>query len=328
MLVTGNSPGNDIRYIPERVEAARNFANKIWNASRYVMMNLDTDLMDKYKDCTDYSLADKWILSRANSLVKEVTENMEKYELGIALQKVYDFMWTEFCDWYIELSKGTLYSDDEKAKGVVYNVLYTVLTTGLKLLHPVMPFITEEIYTTLTDGESIMIAAWPEFKEEMNDAKAEKDMDFIIEAIKGLRKVRDEMNVPPSRKDKGIAYATAEAKEAFESGVHYFEKLGSAQDVEFINDKADVPANAVSLVTKGGELFMPLLDLVDREKELERLNKEKKKLEGEVERIDKKLSNPGFVAKAPEKVINEEKEKRVKYQEMLEAVLVRIESLN
>lgn len=327
MLVTGNSPGNDIRYIPERVEAARNFANKIWNASRYVMMNLDEELMNKYKDCKDYSLADKWILSRVNSLVKEVTENMEKYELGIALQKVYDFMWTEFCDWYIELSKGTLYSNDEKAKGVVYNVLYTVLTTGLKLLHPVMPFITEEIYTTLTDGESIMISSWPEFKEENNNIKAEKEMELIIEAIKGLRNVRAEMNVPPSRKAKVIAYATAEAKEAFLAGVHYFEKLGSAQEVEFIEDKAMVPENAVALVTTGGELFMPLLDLVDREKELERLNKEKKKLEAEVERIDKKLSNEGFLAKAPEAVINGEKEKRAKYQEMLDAVLVRIESL-
>ncbi|NLL31034.1 MAG: valine--tRNA ligase [Clostridiales bacterium] len=327
MLVTGNSPGNDIRYIPEKVEAARNFANKIWNASRYVMMNLDKEVMDKYKDCKDYSLADKWILSRTNSLVKEVTENMEKYELGIALQKVYEFMWTEFCDWYIELSKGTLYSDDEKAKGIVYNVLYTVLTTGLKLLHPVMPFITEEIYTTLTDGESIVMAQWPEFKEEINNPKAEKDMDFIIEAIKGLRNVRAEMNVPPSRKAKVIAYTNNEAKDAFNNGVHYIEKLGSASEVEFIQDKAMVPENAVSLVTKGGELFMPLLDLVDREKELERLNKEKKKLEGEVLRIDKKLSNQGFVSKAPEAVINGEKEKRVKYQEMLDAVLVRIENL-
>lgn len=327
MLVTGNSPGNDIRYIPEKVEAARNFANKIWNASRYVMMNLDKEVMDKYKDCKDYSLADKWILSRTNSLVKEVTENMEKYELGIALQKVYEFMWTEFCDWYIELSKGTLYSDDEKAKGIVYNVLYTVLTTGLKLLHPVMPFITEEIYTTLTDGESIVMAQWPEFKEEINNPKAEKDMDFIIEAIKGLRNVRAEMNVSPSRKAKVIAYTNNEAKDAFNNGVHYIEKLGSASEVEFIQDKAMVPENAVSLVTKGGELFMPLLDLVDREKELERLNKEKKKLEGEVLRIDKKLSNQGFVSKAPEAVINGEKEKRVKYQEMLDAVLVRIENL-
>lgn len=327
MLVTGNSPGNDIRYIPERVEAARNFANKMWNASRFVMMNLDTEIMKKYEDCKEYSLADKWILSRMNSLVNEVTENMEKYELGIALQKVYDFMWTEFCDWYIELVKGVLYSEDEKAKGIVYNVLNTVLQTGLKLLHPVMPFITEEIFTTLTDGESIVVSNWPEYNEALRDDKAEKDMDFIIEAIKGLRNVRAEMNVPPSRKAKVIAYTTSEAKKAFESGVNYIEKLASASEVAFIADKNEVPENAVSLVVKGGELFMPLLDLVDKEKELERLNKEKKKLEGEVERIDKKLSNQGFVSKAPQAVIDGEKEKREKYQEMLNAVLVRIEAL-
>ena len=327
MLVTGNSPGNDIRYIPERVEAARNFANKMWNASRFVMMNLDKEVMDKYADCKEYSLADKWILSRMNTLVKEVTENMEKYELGIALQKVYDFMWTEFCDWYIELVKGVLYGDDEKQKGIVYNVLNDVLKTGLKLLHPVMPFITEEIYTTLTDGDSIVVSNWPEYNESLTDEKAEKDMDFIIEAIKGLRNVRAEMNVPPSRKAKVISYTTTEAKDAFISGVHYIEKLASASEVSFIDDKAMVPENAVSLVVKGGELFMPLLDLVDKEKELERLNKEKKKLEGEVERIDKKLSNQGFVAKAPQAVIDGEKEKREKYQEMLNAVLVRIDTL-
>jgi valyl-tRNA synthetase len=328
MLVTGNSPGNDIRYIPERVEAARNFANKMWNASRFVMMNLDNEIMKKYKDCKEYSLADKWILSRMNTLVSEVTENMEKYELGIALQKVYDFMWTEFCDWYIELVKGVLYGEDEKAKGIVYNVLNTVLQTGLKLLHPVMPFITEEIYTTLTDGESIVVSNWPEYNEALRNDKAEKDMDFIIEAIKGLRNVRAEMNVPPSRKAKVIAHTTNEAKEAFTSGVNYIEKLASASEVVFIADKNEVPENAISLVVKGGELFMPLLDLVDKEKELERLNKEKKKLEGEVERIDKKLSNEGFVSKAPQAVIDGEKEKREKYQEMLNAVLVRIEALN
>ena len=327
MLVTGNSPGNDIRYIPERVEAARNFANKMWNASRFVMMNLDNEIMKKYEDCKEYSLADKWILSRMNTLVSEVTENMEKYELGIALQKVYDFMWTEFCDWYIELVKGVLYGEDEKAKGIVYNVLNKVLQTGLKLLHPVMPFITEEIYTTLTDGESIVVSNWPEFNEALRNDKAEKDMDFIIEAIKGLRNVRAEMNVPPSRKAKVIAHTTNEAKEAFTSGVNYIEKLASASEVVFIDDKNEVPENAVSLVVKGGELFMPLLDLVDKEKELERLNKEKKKLEGEVERIDKKLSNQGFVSKAPQAVIDGEKEKREKYQEMLNAVLVRIDAL-
>ena len=328
MIATGNAPGNDMRYYPERVEASRNFANKIWNASRFVMMNLDKDIMNKYKDCKDHSLADKYILSKMNTVVKEVTENMEKFELGIAMQKVNDFMWTEFCDWYIELVKPVFYGEDEKAKGVVYNVLSTVLVTGLKLLHPAMPFITEEIFTHLTDEETITTSSWPEYDEALLDEKAESDMGYIIEAIKGLRNVRAEMNVPPSRKAKVICYISDEAKEAFNVGTSYIEKLASATEVEFIADKSNVPANAVSLVVKGGELFMPLLDLVDKEKELERLNKEVKKLEGEIERIDKKLGNAGFVAKAPEAVVNAEKEKRSKYVEMLEAVKVRIDALN
>ena len=303
MLVAGNAPGNDIRYYPEKVESARNFANKIWNASRFVMMNLDKDIMKKYEDSTEYSLADKWILSEMNNLVKEVTENMDKYELGIAIQKVYDFMWTEFCDWYIELVKPVFHSDDEKAKGVVYNVLYKVLITGLKLLHPVMPFITEEIFTHLSDEETITTSVWPEFDENLVNAEAEKDMAYVIEAIKSLRNVRAEMNVPPSRKAKVIAFIGAEAKAAFEEGKAYIEKLASASEVEFTTNKEEVPSNAVSVVVKGGELFMPLLDLVDKEKELERLNKEVKKLNGEIERIDKKLSNQGFVAKAPEAVV-------------------------
>ncbi|MGG7176269.1 valine--tRNA ligase [Clostridium paraputrificum] len=327
MLVTGNAPGNDIRYFPERVESARNFANKIWNASRFVMMNLDKEVMNKYVDCTEYSLADKWILSKMNTLVKEVTENMDKFELGIALQKVYDFMWTEFCDWYIELVKPVFYGEDEKAKGIVYNVLNTVLVTGLKLLHPVMPFITEEIFTHLTDEETITTSAWPEFKENLVDEEAENDMAYVIEAIKGLRNVRAEMNVPPSRKAKVICYIGEEAKAAFKAGAAYMEKLASASEVEFINDTKEVPENAVSLVVKGGELFMPLLDLVDKEKELERLNKEVKKLNSEIERIDKKLGNQGFVAKAPAAVVDAEKAKREKYVEMLEAVESRIKAL-
>jgi valyl-tRNA synthetase len=328
MIATGNAPGNDMRYYPERVESSRNFANKIWNASRFVMMNLDKEIMNKYKDCKEYSLADKWILSEMNTLVKEVTENMEKYELGIAMQKVYDFMWTEFCDWYIELVKPVFYGDDEKAKGIAYNVLNTVLITGLKLLHPAMPFITEEIFTHLSYEETITTSAWPVFDEALVNKEAEADMAFVIEAIKGLRNVRAEMNVPPSRKAKVICYIAEDAKKAFNAGSAYIEKLASASEVEFIADKANVPANAVSLVVKGGELFMPLLDLVDKDKELERLNKEVKKLEGEIERIDKKLGNQGFVAKAPAAVIDAEKEKRVKYVEMLEAVKVRIEALN
>lgn len=327
MIATGNAPGNDMRYYPERVESSRNFANKIWNASRFVMMNLDKEVMNRYKDCKEYSLADKWILSEMNTLIKEVTENMEKYELGIAMQKVYDFMWTEFCDWYIELVKPVFYGDDEKAKGIVYNVLNTVLITGLKLLHPAMPFITEEIFTHLSDEETITTSAWPEFDEALVNKEAEDDMAFVIEAIKGLRNVRAEMNVPPSRKAKVICYIAEDAKKAFNSGVAYIEKLSSSSEVEFISDKANVPANAVSLVVKGGELFMPLLDLVDKDKELDRLNKEAKKLEGEIDRIDKKLGNQGFVAKAPAAVVDAEKEKRVKYVEMLEAVKVRIEAL-
>ncbi|WP_058992157.1 valine--tRNA ligase [Sarcina ventriculi] len=328
MLVTGNAPGNDIRYIPERVEAARNFANKIWNASRFVMMNLDRDIMNKYKDSTDYSLADKWILSRMNGLVKEVTENMEKYELGIALQKVHDFLWTEFCDYYIELVKPVLYGEDEKSKGIVFNVLYKVLNTGLKLLHPVMPFITEEIYTHLsTETESITIASWPEYDESLVNEKSEKDMEFIMEAIKALRNLRASMNVPPSRKAKIIAYISEEAKDAFINGAAYLEKLASASEVTFIDNKDNLAENLVSVVVKGGELFLPLLDLVDREKELDRLNKEKDKLEKEIDRVEKKLSNEKFVSKAPEAVVNEEKAKGEKYKEMLNAVLERISAL-
>ncbi|PRR76863.1 Valine--tRNA ligase [Clostridium liquoris] len=327
MLITGNAPGNDIRFYEEKVEAARNFANKIWNASRFVMMYLDKDIMEKYKNCKDYTAADKWILSRANTVVKEVTENIEKYELGMASQKVYDFMWSEFCDWYIELVKPVLYGEDEKAKGVVFNVLFNVLTTGLKLLHPVMPFITEEIYTHIQDKEkTITTSKWPEYKEELKDEKAEENMDYIIEAIKALRNVRVEMNVPPSRKAKVMIYAM-EGKDAFESGKVYFEKLASASKVIFLNSKDEVPENAVSAVTKGAEMYMPLLDLVDLEKELDRLNKKKVKLEKEIERVEKKLSNKGFVAKAPEAVVNEEKAKGEKYREMLSSVMERINNL-
>lgn len=328
MLVSGNAPGNDIRYFKEKVESARNFANKIWNASRFVLMNLDKDIMKKYKDCTEYSLADKYIISKMNALVKDVTDNMDKYELGIAIQKVYDFMWTEYCDWYIELVKPVFHSDDEKAKGVVFNVLVDVLSKGLKLLHPVMPFITEEIFTHISEEETIVNSAWPVFDNSLEDKEAEKNMEYIIEAIKGLRNVRAEMNVPPSRKAKVICFVNDEAKSAFKLGEQYLEKLASASEVVFIEDKSKVPENAVSLVTSGAEIFIPLLDLVDKDKELARLNKEVTKLNSEIERIDKKLSNQGFVAKAPKNVIDGEKVKREKYVEMLEAVKGRIASLN
>ncbi|MEA4826859.1 MAG: valine--tRNA ligase [Clostridium sp.] len=327
MLTTGNAPGNDIRYYEEKVESARNFANKIWNASRFVMMNLDEKLINEYRDCKEYTIADKWILSRINTVVKEVTENIDKFEIGIAAQKIYDFMWTEFCDWYIELVKPVLYGEDEKAKGIVLNVLNEVLSTGLKLLHPVMPYITEEIYVNLPNSEeTIVTSKWPEYNDALKDEKVEEEMNYIIEAIKALRNVRAEMNVPPSRKAKVTIYAS-EGREAFEQGKIYFEKLASASEVAFTDSKDEVPENSVSTVIKGAEMFMPLLDLVDLEKELERLNKEKEKLEKEIDRVEKKLSNEKFTSKAPEAVVNEEREKGEKYKEMYKAVVERIENL-
>ena len=327
MLITGNAPGNDIRFYEERVESARNFANKIWNASRYVMMNLDKNLMEKYKDSKDYNIADKWILSRINKVTKEVTDNIEKFELGMASQKIYDFMWNEFCDWYIELSKPVLYGEDEKEKGVTLNVLFNVLIEGLKLLHPIMPFITEEIFINIQEEENtITTSRWPEFKEELKDEEVEKKMNHVIEAIKAIRNVRTEMNVPPSRKAKIMIYAL-DGIDAFKDGKVYFEKLASASEVQFLNSKEEAPENAVSTVTKAAEIYIPLLDLVDLEKELERLNKEKEKLQKEIERVEKKLSNANFVSKAPEAVVNEEKAKGEKYKEMLQAVLERIKSL-
>ncbi|MBD5644282.1 valine--tRNA ligase [Clostridium botulinum] len=327
-LVTGNAPGNDIRYYPERVEAARNFANKIWNASRFVLMNLDKDLMDKYKDNKNYTIADKWILSRLNTVVKEVTENIEKFELGIASQKIYDFIWGEFCDWYIELVKPVLYGEDEQSKGIAFNVLHKVLETSLQLLHPIMPFITEEIYTHLyTEYESIVISKWPEYDEILKDEKSEKDMEYIIEAIKSIRNVRTEMNVPPSRKAKLMIYLTEnEADRSFKEGEVYFQKLASASEVSFLENKETSDKN-VSVVTRGAEIFIPLLELVDIEKELERLNKEKEKLEKEIDRVEKKLANEKFVSKAPESVVNEEREKGEKYKAMLKSVLESLESL-
>ncbi|MCR1935328.1 valine--tRNA ligase [Clostridium tepidum] len=327
-LVTGNAPGNDIRYYPERVEAARNFANKIWNASRFVLMNLDKDLMDKYKDNRNYTIADKWILSRLNTVVKEVTENIEKFELGIASQKIYDFIWGEFCDWYIELVKPVLYGENEKSKGIAFNVLHKVLETSLQLLHPIMPFITEEIYTYLyTEYESIVISKWPEYDEILKDEKSEKDMEYIIEAIKSIRNVRTEMNVPPSRKAKLMIYLTEnEAERSFKEGEVYFEKLASASEVSFLENKETSDKN-VSVVTRGAEIFIPLLELVDIEKEMERLNKEKEKLEKEIDRVEKKLANEKFVSKAPEAVVNAEREKGEKYRAMLKSVLESLESL-
>ena len=331
MLATGNSPGNDMRFYMERVEAARNFANKLWNASRFVFMNIDTEIMEgvtRESVEANLTLADKWIISRANNVVKEVSDNMDKFDLGIAAQKIYDFAWSEYCDWYIEIVKPRLYSEDKEAKQTALYTLTYVLEKILKLLHPYMPFITEEIYTHLPTVEgSIVIAQWPHYTEADNMAKEEDMMNLTMDGIRNIRNVRSEMNVPPSKKAKVIIVPTEEKKEAMEAGKDYFVTLSSASEVEIVADETNIPEDAVSVVIDGVKIFIPLDELVDFAKEIERLSKEKAKLESEIKRVNGKLSNEGFVAKAPEALINAEKAKKEKFEEMMKSVVERLENL-
>ncbi|MFQ7523923.1 MAG: valine--tRNA ligase [Terrisporobacter sp.] len=331
MLVTGNSPGNDMRFYMERVEAARNFANKLWNASRFVFMNIDEEIMngvtrESVED--NLTIADKWIISRANNVVKEVIDNMDKFDLGIAAQKIYDFAWTEYCDWYIEIVKPRLYGDDVEAKKAALYTLTYVLETILKLLHPYMPFITEEIYTYLPTVEgSIVIAQWPHYKEEDNMASEEEMMELAMDGIRNIRNARAEMDVPPSKKAKVIIVPAEGKKSAVEATKEYFVTLASASMVEIAETEENIPEDAVSVVINGAKIFIPLDELVDFEKEKERLTKEKAKLEGEIKRVNGKLSNQGFLAKAPESLVNEEKVKKEKFEEMMKSVLERLENI-
>ena len=331
MLVTGNSPGNDMRFYMERVEAARNFANKLWNASRFVFMNIDEEIMNGVtRDSVEANLtiADKWIISRANNVVKEVIDNMDKFDLGIAAQKIYDFAWTEYCDWYIEIVKPRLYGDDVEAKKAALYTLTYVLETILKLLHPYMPFITEEIYTYLPTVEgSIVIAQWPHYKEEDNMASEEEMMELAMDGIRNIRNARAEMDVPPSKKAKVIIVPAEGKKSAVEATKEYFVTLASASMVEIAETEENIPEDAVSVVINGAKIFIPLDELVDFEKEKERLTKEKAKLEGEIKRVNGKLSNQGFLAKAPESLVNEEKAKKEKFEEMMKSVLERLENI-
>lgn len=324
-LATGNSPGNDMRFYIERVEASRNFANKIWNASRFVMMNLT---VDEYKepDLSKLMLEDKWILHEYNALVKEVTENIEKYELGIAVAKLYDFIWDKFCDWYIELVKPRFTQNDE-SNITAQNTLVYVLSNTLKLLHPFMPFITEEIWQALPHiGESIMISSFPTYNETFENEKARDELQLITDSIKGIRNVRNEMNIPPSRKAK--LFAVTDKPEIFKAGGAFYLKLASASELIICKDKQDIPENAVSVASPAGELLIPLDDLIDKAKEKERLEKEKTRLESEIKRAKGKLSNKGFVEKAPEAVVEEEKKKCEQYKAMLITVIEGLEKLN
>lgn len=331
-LITGNSPGNDMRFIWEKVESCSNFANKIWNASRFVMMNLDTEAVEKAdRNAYEQNLttADKWILSRYNTVVKEVTDNLEKFEIGMAAQKLYDFIWSEFCDWYIELVKPRLYGEDAASKLAAQITLVDVLTGTMKLLHPMMPFITEEIYQHLPGTDkSIVTSKWPEYNEKRYNPEQESNMEIVMDAIKSIRNIRAEMNVVPSRKAKVLIIATDDkVKKAIEEGSIYFERLASASEVKMINDKTQIPEGAVPVVIAGAEIFLPLEELVDMEKEKERLSKEKENLEKELQRVRGKLNNQGFVAKAPQSVIEEERAKEAKYQEMYDKVMDRLKSM-
>ncbi|MDY2628501.1 MAG: valine--tRNA ligase [Lachnospiraceae bacterium] len=327
-LVTGNAPGNDMRFYWERVEASRNFANKVWNASRFIMMNLDKAEV-KEVCLSELTAADKWILSKVNTLAKDVTENLDKYELGIALSKVYDFIWEEFCDWYIEMVKPRLYSDTDSTKAAALWTLKTVLINSLKMLHPFMPFITEEIFCTLQDEEeSIMVSDWPVYTERWNFAADEKAIETIKEAVRAIRTVRTSMNVPPSRRAKVFVVSdNAEICGIFENGKVFFATLAYASEVEIQADKTGIDADAVSAVIPGANIYIPFADLVDIEKEIERLKKEEAKLSKELARSKGMLSNEKFISKAPAAKIEEEKAKYEKYQQMMEQVQERLAHL-
>ncbi len=327
-LSIGNTPGNDIRFSTEKIESSRNFANKVWNASRFVLMNFEEDMDLGKMDPSRFTMADKWILSRVNTLTAEVTENLEKFELGIGLQKLYEFIWEEFCDWYIELVKPRLYDRDDPTRLEAQYCLNYVLGNAMKLIHPFMPFLTEEIYSHLVnDDESIMISKWPEFRQDYCFPDDEKRMALIMDAVKSIRNTRVEMNVPPSRKAKVIFVAGEEEGKVLKAGGRFFERLAGASEISVQSDKTGISPDAVSAVIAGVEIFIPLEELIDLEKEMERLQKEKATLEKEVERVNSKLNNEGFVAKAPPKLIEEEKAKREKYLEMYSKVAERIESL-
>ena len=327
-LVTGNAPGNDMRFYWERIEANRNFANKVWNASRFMMMIFEkADFENVSFD--DLTQADKWILSKVNTLAKDVTANMEKYDLGVAVAKLYDFIWEEFCDWYIEMVKPRLYNDEDTTKAAALWTLRTVLIQSLKLLHPYMPFITEEIFCNLQDAEeSIMVSKWPEYKEEWNFQKDEVAVEAIKAAVREIRNVRTQLNVVPSKKTKVFVVSeNEEVMKIFEDGKVFFGTLGSASEVLVQRDKEGIEKDAVSAVIENAVIYIPFAELVDVEKELERLKKEETRLQGEIKRAKGMLSNEKFVAKAPEAKIEEEKAKVEKYTKMLEQVKERLSQL-
>ena len=328
-LMTGNAPGNDMRFYWERVESSRNFANKVWNASRFILMNLDAAKVPETVEPENLTGADRWILSKVNRLASEVTENMEKFELGIAVQKVYDFIWEEFCDWYIEMVKPRLYGEGDSTKAAALWTLKKVLSSALKMLHPFMPFITEEIYCTLNpEEESIMIASWPEYREDWNFAREEAEVEMMKEAVRGIRAVRTQLNVPPSKK-ASVYVVSAEAgiRETFSRSRVFFATLAHAGEVHIQEDKTGIGEDAVSAVIPGASIYIPFAELVDLEKELERLSKEQQRLQKEIARSNGMLNNEKFVSKAPAAKVQEERDKLENYANMLKQVEERLAQL-
>ena len=352
MLTNGITPGNDMRFTEDKIEAARNFANKLWNASRFVIMNLqdeDGNFREMAKCCGDCcgmacgdtedfsNIAlrdeDKWIISRVNDAADYVTKALEKYDLALAGQRVYELIWNEYCDWYIELVKKRLWSDDEEDKKVVRFVLVMALKNMLEMLHPFMPFITEEIWSFLPHSnceregnpECFLIKAkWPEFTEKRVFIEEEAKLEVAMEGIRAIRNIRAEAEAAPSKKLNAVIFADDDKMDMVKAGERYIRDLANIAEITFVTDKNQVPEEVMSAVTSAAEIFIPLDELVDFNAEFERLTKEKKKLEGEVARVKGKLSNQGFIAKAPEKVINEEKAKQVKYEDMLAGVIERL----
>ena len=328
-LITGNAPGNDMRFYWERVENSRNFANKVWNASRFIMMNIEKAAQSGEVALDRLTMADKWIVSKVNTLTREVTENLDKYELGIALQKVYDFIWEEFCDWYIEMVKPRLYNEEDDTKAAAIWTLKHVLIQALKLLHPFMPFISEEIFCNLQEEEeTIMVSQWPVYRDDWNFAKEEQSTETIKEAVRAIRGVRSSMNVPPSK--KVTVYVVSEDAgllQIFEHSKSFFAALGYAGEVILQENKEGIADDAVSAVIHKAVIYMPFADLVDIEKEIERLRGEEKRLAGELARSRGMLGNEKFVNRAPEAKIAEERAKLEKYEQMMEQVKIRLAQL-
>jgi valyl-tRNA synthetase len=324
-LINGVAAGSDMRFSDEKIEGARNFMNKIWNASRFVLMNAEGQKISDIKDCK-LTIADKWIITKLNRTIKEVTLNMEKYEMGVALANLYDFVWTDFCDWYIELTKPILYGENDKKRADTLSVLVYVLTEILKLMHPFVPFITEKVYKDIPNAKgTIMLSDFPRYSNKLNFFASTKEIEYVKEVIKNIRNIKAKLGAAPSKKVN--LFVKTENVKPFKNGAVYIQKLAGVADIEFISDKSCLTEKVVSQVIDGAELFIPLGELVDIASEIERLTKELNVVESEIARANSKLSNNGFLEKAPKSLVDSEKAKRDKYIDMREKLIKQLQDV-